>query len=144
MNSPTSILAQAHTLSQQQECDMELTQGLEGPFGVRRSEGRLWVATGRAESRAGGCQLCSLIDAHATVLIKLKQPHTEPCLGPGVGLLIRFPRLPALPGFGGFRDSMAFKCSRSESECTRPEKIPPCYYSVLTKTGPLSGLLMTL
>lgn len=95
---------------------MELTQGLEGPFGVRRSEGRLWVATGRAESKAGGCQLCSLIDAHATVLIKLKQPHTEPCLGPGVGLLIRFPRLPGLPGFGGFRDSMAFKCSRSESE----------------------------
>lgn len=132
MNSPTSILAQVHThthtLSQQQECDMELTQGLEGPFGVRRSEGRLWVATGRAERRVGGCQLCSLIDAHATVLIKPKQPHTKPCLGPGVGLLIRFPRLPGLPGLGGFRDSVAFKCSRSESEMhTAREKIPPCY-----------------
>jgi len=94
---------------------MELTQGLEGPFGVRRSEGRLWVATGREEGRAGGCQLCSLIDAHATVLIKLKQPHTKPCLGPGVGLLIRFPRLPGLPGLGGFGDSVAFKCRSSES-----------------------------
>ncbi len=86
------------------------------------------MATGRAERRAGDCQLCSLIDAHATVLIKPKQLHTNPCLGPSVGLLIRFPRLPGLPGLGGFRDSVAFKCSRSESEMHAVrEKIPPCY-----------------
>lgn len=92
------------------------------------------------ESREGGCQLCSLIDAHATVLIKLKQPHTKPCLGPGVGLLIRFPRLPGLPGLGGFGDSVAFKCRRSESEMHTAREgttllQTEALFSVLTKNG---------